>query len=125
MIAELDCELAEQSRSHGARVEASEYLAEAFRCQADGVRAHMFTGRLLAESDDFAGAVDAYENAVDADIAFVPEILPPLLNCYARSQQMERAESFLRQIMERYHGISPVLALTRLYEGRDGERTAI
>lgn len=125
MIAQFYCELAEQARQHGARNEARDYLEEAFRCQSDCVRAHMLTGRLLAEADDFAGAVDAYERAVGDDIAFVPEILPPLLNCYARSQQMERAEAFLRQIMERYHGISPVLALTRLYEGRDGERTAI
>jgi len=65
MIAQFYCELAEQSRSHGARVEASEYLAEAFRCQTDCVRAHMLTGRLLAESDDYAGAVDAYEQRAE------------------------------------------------------------
>jgi lipopolysaccharide assembly protein B len=38
---------------------------------------------------------------------------------------MERAEHFLRDILARYHGISPVLALTKLYQQRDGERTAI
>jgi lipopolysaccharide assembly protein B len=125
MIAQFYCELAEQSRLHGARLEARDYLREAFACQSDCVRAHMLTGKLLAEDGEVVEAVDAYEKAVEADIAFVPEILPPLLNCYARSQQMERAEVFLREIMERYHGISPVLALTRLYLGRDGERTAI
>ncbi len=57
--------------------------------------------------------------------AFVPEILPPLLDSYARSSQMERAERFLRDILARYHGISPVLALTHLYEQRDGEKPAI
>ncbi len=63
---------------------------------------------------------------VNADIAFVPEILPPLLNSYARSQQMERAEVFLRDMLDRYSGISPVLALTHLYQQqRDGERASI
>ncbi len=46
-----------------------------------------------------------------ADNSFTPEILPPLLDCYARSQQMERAEAFLLDILERYQGVSPVLAL--------------
>jgi lipopolysaccharide biosynthesis regulator YciM len=125
MIAQFYCELAEQARQHGARKEAREYLQHAFGCQADCVRAHMLTGRLLADEGLDAEAVVAYEAAVAADIAFVPEILPPLLQSYARSQQMERAEDFLRDILERYHGISPVLALTHLYEQRDGERMAI
>ncbi|KRE89132.1 hypothetical protein ASG87_06235 [Frateuria sp. Soil773] len=125
MIAQFYCELAERARQHGARVEARDYLQQAFECQPDCVRAFMITGRLHAESGENAEAVQAYESAVAADIAFVPEILPPLLNSYARSQQMERAERFLRDILARYHGISPVLALTRLYERRDGERVAI
>ncbi|MEI7038104.1 lipopolysaccharide assembly protein LapB [Fulvimonas yonginensis] len=125
MIAQFYCELAEQSRQHGALAEARDYLRQAFQCQADCVRAFMLTGRLHAEVDEHAEAVEAYEAAVGADIAFVPEILPPLLASYARTGQMERAEHFLRDILARYHGISPVLALTRLYRERDGERAGI
>ena len=125
MIAQFYCELAERSRQHGARVEARDYLEQAFRCQPDCVRAWMLTGRLHAEDGHHAEAVQAYEAAVGADIAFVPEILPPLLNSYACSQQMDRAERFLRELLERYHGISPVLALTRLYQQRDGQREAV
>ncbi|MEY2170527.1 MULTISPECIES: lipopolysaccharide assembly protein LapB [unclassified Rhodanobacter] len=125
MIAQFYCELAERSRQHGARVEARDYLEQAFRCQPDCVRAWMLTGRLHAEEAQHAEAVQAYEAAVGADIAFVPEILPPLLNSYACSQQMDRAERFLRDMLGRYHGISPVLALTRLYQQRDGQRAGV
>ena len=125
MIAQFYCELAEQARQHGARSEARDYLRQAFECQADCVRAFMLTGRLHAEAGEHAEAVEAYEAAVGADIAFVPEILPPLLNSYARTGQMERAEHFLRDILARYNGISPVLALTKLYNQRDGERAGI
>ncbi len=52
MIAQFYCELAEQSRQHGARTEAREYLREAFVCQADCVRAHMLMGRLYAEEGE-------------------------------------------------------------------------
>ncbi|HET6807069.1 MAG TPA: lipopolysaccharide assembly protein LapB [Frateuria sp.] len=125
MIAQFYCELAEQARQHGARSEARDYLHQAFECQSDCVRAFMLTGRLHAEAGEHAEAVEAYEAAVGADIAFVPEILPPLLNSYARTGQMERAEHFLRDILARYNGISPVLALTKLYNQRDGERAGI
>ncbi len=125
MIAQFYCELADRSRQHGARAEARAYLLQAFECQPDCVRAFMLTGRLQSEDGHYDEAVTAYEAAVNADIAFTPEILPPLLNSYARSQQMERAESFLRDMLGRYHGVSPVLALTHLYRQRDGERAAI
>ncbi|CAM0998738.1 lipopolysaccharide assembly protein LapB [Rhodanobacter sp. Root179] len=125
MIAQFYCELADRSRQHGARAEARDYLRQAFECQPGCVRAFMLTGRLLSEDGQHADAVTAYESAIQTDIAFTPEILPPLLNSYARSQQMERAESFLREMIGRYHGVSPVLALAHLYKERDGERAAI
>ncbi|WP_049622359.1 lipopolysaccharide assembly protein LapB [Frateuria defendens] len=125
MIAQFYCELADRARQHGARAEAREHLQQAFQCQPDCVRAYMLTGRLHAEAGEHVEAAEAYEAAVAADVAFVPEILPPLLDSYARTGQMARAERFLRDILTRYHGISPVLALAHLYEQRDGERTAV
>lgn len=125
MIAQFYCELADRSRQHGALAEAREYLQQAFACQANCVRAFMLTGRLQSEDGQYREAVDAYEAAIQADAAFTPDILPPLLNSYAHAQQMERAESFLRDLLGRYHGISPVLALAQLYRQRDGERAAI
>ena len=125
MIAQFYCELADRSRQHGARAEARDYLHQAFECQPNCVRAFMLTGRLQSEDGQHVEAATAYEAAIKADIAFTPDILPPLLNSYARSQQMERAESFLRDMLGRYHGVSPVLALTQLYRQRDGERAAI
>lgn len=125
MIAQFYCELADRARQHGARAEARDYLKQAFACQPDCVRAFMLTGRLHAEDAQHHEAVAAYEAAINADVTFTPEILPPLLNSYARSQQMERAEAFLSGMLERYHGVSPVLALARLYRERDGERAGI
>src|SRR6185437_13377966 len=60
MIAQFYCELAERSRQHGARVEARDYLEQAFRCLPDCVRAWMLTGRLHAEEGQHAEAVQAY-----------------------------------------------------------------
>ena len=125
MKAQFFCELADRARQHGARAEAKDYLRQAFECQPDCVRAFMLTGRLQSEHEHHAEAVTAFESAIGADIAFTPEVLPPLLNSYARSQQMDRAESFLREMLGRYNGISPVLALAQIYTQRDGERAGI
>ena len=125
VIAQFYCELAEQARAQGGRSDARAYLDQALASQPGCIRAFMITGRLLAEDGQHARAVELYEQAIATDISFVPDILPLLLASYARSGQMARAERFLRELLGRYSGITPVLALTKLYEQRDGQRAAI
>lgn len=124
-IAQFQCELAERSRQHGARAEARSYLEEAFSSQPGCVRGYLISGHLYVEEEKWHDAMLEFEKAVDADVDFVPEILPPLLDAYAHAGAMDRAEEFLGHVIERYHGITPVLALTRLYRQRDGERAAV
>ena len=124
-IAHFYCELAEQARHHGALDEARDYLRQAFEHDQACVRAHMIEGAMHAQAGEYDQAIEAYQHAARSDLAFVPEILPPLLECYARSGAMDRAERFLRDVIDRYHGISPVLALTRIYRERDGEPAAV
>ena len=124
-IAHFYCELAEQARQHGALEEASGYLQKAFGHDDACVRAHMIEGAMRAAAGEYLSAIESYQRAARSDLAFVPEILPPLLDCYARSDAMEQAERFLREVIERYHGISPVLALTRIYRERNGEHAAV
>jgi lipopolysaccharide biosynthesis regulator YciM len=124
-IAHFYCELAERAQAHGATQEAGEYLRQAFAAFPGFVRAHMLHGRFAAASAEYTDAIGAYEQALDADIDYVPEILPALLDTYARAQQMERAEQVLGRIVTRYEGVSPVLALARIYARRDGQRRAV
>ena len=124
-IAHFYCELAERAQAHGATQEAGEYLRQAFAAFPGFVREHMLHGRFKAASADYTDAIGAYEQALDADIDYVPEILPALLDTYARAQQMERAEQVLGRIVTRYEGVSPVLALARIYARRDGQRRAV
>jgi lipopolysaccharide biosynthesis regulator YciM len=124
-IAQFQCELAEQSRQHGARTEARAYLDEAFASQPGCVRGYILSGHLYAEDGRWKEAVLAFEQAVDADVDFVPEILPPLIDAAHHTGDLKRLEKFLEQVVERYHGITPVLALTDLYRARLGKRAAI
>lgn len=125
VIAQFHCELAEQARSRGDWDEARANLDAAFAAQPDCVRASMVLGHIEAASDRLDAAIAAFENVAEHDVDYVPEILSPLLDCYARAQRMQRAEEFLLGINERYQGVSPVLALAKLYARTKGEPAAV
>ncbi|MFC4822605.1 lipopolysaccharide assembly protein LapB [Dokdonella ginsengisoli] len=124
-IAQFYCELAEQARAQGASEEAQARVADAFAAQADCVRASMIEGHIESAAGHLDAAIRAFERVAEQDVDYVPEILSPLLDCYARAQQMQRAERFLLEITERYQGVSPVLALAKLYATTRGEDAAV
>ncbi len=123
-IAQFYCELAEQARARGDRDAARARVADAFRVEPDCVRACMIDGHIESAAGSLDTAIGSFERVAQLDIDYVPEILSPLLDCYARAAQMQRAEEFLGGIIERYHGVSPVLALAKLYASTRGEAAA-
>lgn len=125
IIAHFYCELAEQAREHGALGEARDYLDRAFAAQPDSVRAHLVRGDMQLGDGRFDEAIATFETATRCDVEFVPEILPRLLDACTRGGREERVEPFLRELLVRYRGIAPVLALTRLIRDRQGEDEAV
>lgn len=124
MIAQFHCELAEQARTQGDRAAARAHIADAFAVKPDSVRAGMILGGIESAEGHFDAAIQAYEHVAELDADYLPEILSPLLDCYARTQQMQRAEDFLLGSIKRHRGVSPVLALARLYATTRGEAAA-
>jgi lipopolysaccharide biosynthesis regulator YciM len=124
-IAQFYCELAEQARAQGARDDARARVADAFAAEAECVRASMIEGHIESSAGHLDAAIRAFERVAEQDVDYVPEILSPLLDCYARAQRMQRAEEFLLDITERYQGVSPVLALAKLYATTRGEVAAV
>ena len=85
----------------------------------------MILGNLESSENHLDAAIAAFERVAELDVDYLPEILSPLLDGYARTQQMQRAEEFLLRIIERHRGVSPVLALARLYATTRGENKAV
>ena len=125
VIAQFYCELAEQERAVGDFEAAHKHLEQAFESQPECVRAYIVLGRLEAQQNNLEAAAQAFERVATLDVEYVPEVLPPLLDAYARLQQMQRAEKFLVDIIERSQGVSPVIALAKLYASTRGEMSAI
>lgn len=125
MIAQFHCELAEQARARADWAEARASLDAALAAESDCVRASMILGHIEAANDNFDAAIEAFEHVAELDVDYVPEILSPLLDCYAKAQSMQRAEEFLLRMTERHQGVSPVLALARLYTRTRGEKASV
>ena len=125
LIAQFHCELAEMARLGGDLASARSHVAEAYAADSHSVRAGLVEARLeLAEGND-AAAIRAFERVARHDIEFLPEILEPLLACYERRGESARARGFLLEMIEHYPGVSPVLALTRMFEREEGKGAAL
>jgi len=125
VVAQFYCEQAEHARTAKNFAEAHEHLTHAFESQPECVRAYIVLGHVEMQEGHPEAAAEAFERVATLDVDFVPEVLPPLLDCYARLQQMARAEKFLLDAIERSQGVTPVIALARLYASTQGEQAAV
>jgi lipopolysaccharide biosynthesis regulator YciM len=125
LIAQYWCELAEHARSRRDFDGARRHLAEAFAREPNCVRGLLIAARMAMDAGDPSRAAQSFELVVDHDIDFVPEVLGPVQRCYEQIDEPHRAREFLRQLAERYDGISPVLALSRIIEDNEGESAAV
>lgn len=125
LIAQFHCELAEGARLRHDMAEARTQLDQALAADPACVRAWMIRGQVEAGAGEYEAAIEAFERVAELDVDYMPEILAPLLDSYSRAGRMQRAETFLLSITERYHGVSPVLALARMYAATRGETAAV
>ncbi len=124
LIGQFECELADRLRSAGDTRAAREAVARAYAADSTSVRAGMLEGRLELEGGNDVAAIRAFERAARHDTDYLPELLPPLLEAYARVGDRPGARAFLTEMSEHYRGVAPVLALTRLVEADEGVASA-
>jgi len=123
-IAHYYCELAEKYIHENNPGLARDQIALAYSSDSQCVRAGMLEGKLdLMENNDTA-AIRAFERVARHDVDYLPEVLPDLMACYERRNELMRARGFLQEVIENYAGVTPLLALTDLIERQDGEAVA-
>lgn len=120
MLAQFHCELAEAARSAGDLSRAAKHLRDAHEADSHSVRAGIIEGRMALDDGNDMAAIRAFERVARHDVDALPEVLEPLLQSYERSGERARARTFLAETIERFPGISPVLALARLIEQDEG-----
>ncbi|HET6603025.1 MAG TPA: lipopolysaccharide assembly protein LapB [Xanthomonadaceae bacterium] len=124
LVAQFHCELAELARAQGDARAARAALSEAHAADANCIRAGLLEGQieLAAGHDDHA--IRAFERVAHHDPEYLPELLRPLLACYERRSDRQRAREFLTAMVDRYPGVSPMLELTRLVQLDEGREAA-
>lgn len=125
VIAQYHCELAEEARGRNDARQARRELAQALARDRRCVRASIILGRMAQEDADPEAAIRAYRQVPDQDIEYIPEILEPLVSCYRELGRLDEARAYLEELMDRYDGISPVLAIAGLLLEREGEQAAV
>lgn len=123
-VAHYYCELAAKYLHDGNPKAARDQIALAYSSDSQCVRAGMIEGRLDLLEDNDAAAIRAFERVARHDVDFLPEVLPQLMECYQRRGELLRARGFLQEVIERYAGVTPLLALTDLIERDEGPAAA-
>ncbi len=125
IIAQFQCELAEQARQASKFDLARARVTQAYAADAHSARAGLLDARVELDQGNDAAAIRALERVARQDVEFLPEVLPTLLDCYQRRNEGARARSFLLEMIERYPGVSPALALAERIEAEEGGKAAI
>lgn len=124
LLAQFHCELAEQARAENDAPRARAHLRDALDADSHCVRAGIIEGRMALNKGDDMAAIRAFERVARHDVDVLPEILPALQGAWDRSADRGRARAFLAEMIERFPGSTPVLALARLIQQDEGGEAA-
>ncbi len=120
LIAQFQCELAEQARLQGEHDTARARIADAYIADPQSTRAGILEGQSELAANNDAAAIRAFERVARQDVDYLPEVIKPLLDAYQRGQDTSRARAFLAEMIERYPGFAPIFALSRILRDEEG-----
>lgn len=124
IMAHFCCELAEEALQAGDAESARKYLRQARRHDPKSIRERVVQAKIARHREDYAAAMDRYEEVASIDGDMIPDILEPYLECAERARQDERAEATLREWCATHGSISVILHLTERLREREGLTSA-
>ncbi len=125
VIAQFYCEIAQSCLAAGDADTARSHLRKALRTDPQCVRASMLEAEIFAREGSHEAAIESYQRVAEQDLDYIPDILEPLLNCLEQAGRKDQGRAFLADVIERYRGISPVLALAELIQHAEGRPAAV
>lgn len=124
VIAQYHCEQAEQALKKGDESAAGQFLKRALQHDRHCVRASLLQARLALQAGNAKAALKALHQIEEQDIEYLPEALASLRQCYEQSGGMDEFKRYLRSVIDRYDGVSPVLMLSDLIAATEGPTAA-
>ncbi len=125
IIAQYYCEMSEKLFSENSLKESEKLAQKALTIDKKCVRASVLQARIDSRNNNFTAAITSYKDVVDQDIDYFPEVIEPMLECYRKTGNEQGMMKFLQSLLERYNGISPMLALAALKREHGTDREAM
>lgn len=125
VIAQFHCELAERALKQNDDAQAGALTKRALSYDRRCVRASILQGRIATRAGNCKAALKAFREVADQDIEYLPEVLEPMRQCHDQLNSAAEFADYLRAVIERYNGVSPVIMLTDLIASTQGEAAAI
>ncbi|MCU7906419.1 MAG: lipopolysaccharide assembly protein LapB [Candidatus Thiodiazotropha sp. (ex Epidulcina cf. delphinae)] len=124
-IAHFYCELAEQMLSQQNSAAAESYLRRAQQIQRGNVRALMLQGRIDYTRGDYRSVIRLLRQVEENDPAYMPDILPRLVDCYRKLGQQQALFEYMQQLYQRHHSTEAMLILSEMIADAEGESAAV
>jgi lipopolysaccharide biosynthesis regulator YciM len=123
-IAQYHCELAEEARRRGEPAEASRHLARAQEADAHCARATIISGQMALAEGELQEALALFLRVADQGAAYVPEILPELVQTLAALGRTDLIQ-VLESLAARHPSPPLMLALSDAVQREHGRDAAI
>ena len=124
IIAQYYCELAEQARQRQDIDEANKMIRCALASDPKCVRASILQGDIDMMSGYYTSALRAYKNVEEQDADYLAEVIPRLVDCYNKLGNPEEIAGYLKNVLQKYAGVAPLLAFAELLRDQQGEQDA-
>ena len=125
VISQYLCEGALQALALGSKDEALELLRSARDAHPDCARASLHEGDILSSQESFDLALAAYRRIEDQDADYLPEVIDRIQRCFDKLDRREAARGYLERVLDRYGGMTVMLALAEMIREEGGNTSAI
>jgi lipopolysaccharide biosynthesis regulator YciM len=125
MIAQFYCEQADSNLLQGDLKGAKDNIRRALNIDPECVRASLIEAEIAANAGRMKQALKAYKRVEVQDPEYIPEVVLPLRECYRNLNKLDEFMEYLRKIIDKHGGITPLLMLTELIAEQKNEEEAV
>jgi lipopolysaccharide biosynthesis regulator YciM len=125
VIAQFYCEQASNELSKGDIKLAKDCIRRALNMDPNCVRASLIEAEMAVNAGRLKQALKAYKRTETQDPEYIPEVIQPMLECYRNLDKLDEFMDFLRKIIHKHGGITPLLMLTELIKEQNSEEEAV
>ena len=125
VISQYLCEGALQVLTRGSKDEALKLLRAAREAHPACARASLHEGDILSSRGSFDLALAAYRRIEGQDPDYLPEVIGRIRRCFDSLGRREAARGYLERVLDRYGGMTVMLALAEMIREERGNSSAI